>query len=608
MAYELESQNNSTSTLVDSVTGNRIRLRSTAVIANVSYTLVKVNNNTATLQDGEGNILKDVPCVAVLYGEGGGTQVKTMPEANAGNLGKIVQYVGETTTDYTNAYFYKSSVTGTTPSSITINQTVGTGLGGLAVNKGTFETKITESGSYDFTARLNREHIIATIVEAEVRMDRDESHDVEGAIAWTPDGETYFYTEELVPDVNDDVFADPDGETVAGTVAEYNAEAIGWEFDGEFVDVSDYGITYTPADPTATVSYSSEALGTVTVDAATFATQVAESDTYIFDAVVTPERILATVGEEMIQYNRDSDSDDGDLFAWKDEHNIVVFTESATPTATAQVYSDTSKTPLGTVEAYSASSTKWYRGADEITLATYGITITGTAEDGNSIHIKYVGVPPEQDDVITVDYTAEAPTYGWVRTNVQPSGGSGGGSVSSVNNIDPDASGNVELSAENINASVGGTVDSVQDHLDSLRNDLGDLADDVAEKTVKNVIVLTGESGTLTSAQIAQVLDDTAVLEIVCDGQVFRLSNKGSTLTYRTYINSDCALNENVAFKVIYVQLNSEAVNYGAWSLEEVSAGGGNVIDDSTISTTTTWSSDKLNTMIGNVETLINAL
>lgn len=89
----------------------------------------------------------------------------------------------------------------------------------------------------------------------------------------------------------------------------------------------------------------------------------------------------------------------------------------------------------------------------------------------------------------------------------------------------------------------------------------------------KNIITLTGESGTLTAEQIAQVLDDTAVLEIVCDGEVFRLSNKDSTLTYRTFINADCALNENVSFKVIYVQLNPEAVNYGAWTLEEVSSG-----------------------------------
>lgn len=149
--------------------------------------------------------------------------------------------------------------------------------------------------------------------------------------------------------------------------------------------------------------------------------------------------------------------------------------------------------------------------------------------------------------------------------------GGGSGAVESVNG----KIGVVILDGEDIEATVGSTEDTISNHLNSLRNDLGDLADDVAEKTKKNVITLTGESGTLTSAQIAQVQDDTAVLEIVCDGEVFRLSNKDSTLTYRTFINTNCEASENVSFKVIYVQLNSEAVNYGAWTLEEVSAGGG---------------------------------
>lgn len=362
----------------------------------------------------------------------GTPQYKVMPTPT--RAGDIVQYVGETTSTYHKAYFYESYQDGTVPSVATIEQTVGEGLEDLAVNKTTFETQITESGNYEFIARLNREHIMATIDTDSVRMDRDESHDVEGAVAWTPDGETYFYTEELVPDVDDEVFADPDGETVAGVVAEYNAESMGWEFNGEFVDLEDYGITY---------------------------------------------------------------------------------------------------------------------------------------------HIQYVSEPPHQDDVIEVTYAEAYPTYDWRRTNVQPSGGGEGGAVNSVNNIDPDEDGNVELSAENINAEVGGTVDSVQDHLESLRNDLGDLADDVAEKTEKNVITLTGESGTLTSAQIAQVLDDTAVLEIVCDGVVFRLSNNQSDLTYRTFMSMDVANTENVAFKAIYVNVSAGAANYGDWTLEEESAGGG---------------------------------
>lgn len=434
---------------------------------------------------------------------GGAAGVDELPEASAELEGKIFQYTGETTTDYHKGYFYEAYQTGTAPSVATIEQTAGEGLEDLAVDKDTFETQITEAGEYDFIARLNREHIIATVSETSVRMDRDESHDVEGAVAWTPDGETYFYTEELVPDVGDDVFADPDGAEVAGSVSEYSAEAIGWEFDGEFVDISDYGITYTPADPTATVEYSSEALGTVTVDADTFATQVAESDLYIFDAVVTPERILATVGEDMVQYNRDADDDDADLFAWKDEHNVVVFTDSATPSANDDVYSDTAKTPLGTVDGYSASSTKWYRGSDEITLATYGIAITGTAEDGNTIHIQYVSEPPHQDDVIEVTYAESYPTYDWRQIDVQP-GGSGG--VNSVNG----QTGVVVLDGEDIEATVGSTEDTISNHLNSLRNDLGDLADDVAEAAISPTTATLTVVGWSSKSQTVSVTGITA--------------------------------------------------------------------------------------------------
>lgn len=38
-----------------------------------------------------------------------GTQLETLPTASADNLNKIYQYVGETTTDYINGYFYKST-------------------------------------------------------------------------------------------------------------------------------------------------------------------------------------------------------------------------------------------------------------------------------------------------------------------------------------------------------------------------------------------------------------------------------------------------------------------------------------------------------------------
>lgn len=71
MAYEIISQNNTTTTLSDGV--NVIRVPARVVLAtSTTYTVTKVNNNIATLEDGNGKVYKDIPCVAVLYGGSGG--------------------------------------------------------------------------------------------------------------------------------------------------------------------------------------------------------------------------------------------------------------------------------------------------------------------------------------------------------------------------------------------------------------------------------------------------------------------------------------------------------------------------------------------------------
>lgn len=72
MAYEIISQNNTVTTLADE-NGNVIRVPSRAVLAvGETFTLTKVNNNMATLEDSSGKIYRDVPCVAVLYGGSSG--------------------------------------------------------------------------------------------------------------------------------------------------------------------------------------------------------------------------------------------------------------------------------------------------------------------------------------------------------------------------------------------------------------------------------------------------------------------------------------------------------------------------------------------------------
>lgn len=71
MAYEIISQNNTTTTLSDGTNTITVPARVT-LATSTSYTISEVNNNTATLEGSDGSVIRDVPCVVVLAGEGGG--------------------------------------------------------------------------------------------------------------------------------------------------------------------------------------------------------------------------------------------------------------------------------------------------------------------------------------------------------------------------------------------------------------------------------------------------------------------------------------------------------------------------------------------------------
>ena len=78
-------------------------------------------------------------------------QKDTMPTASADLVGRIVQYIGTTTQDYTNGYFYEAKVSGD-PSSIECTATDSSTLYPyhITIDKDTFETQITTEGEYMF--------------------------------------------------------------------------------------------------------------------------------------------------------------------------------------------------------------------------------------------------------------------------------------------------------------------------------------------------------------------------------------------------------------------------------------------------------------------------
>ena len=77
-------------------------------------------------------------------------QFDSMPEATQGLAGKIFQYTGATNANYVNGYFYKCTQTGSTPSSATITQSGSGSMTDLAVNVVTFQTQVSQSGTYTF--------------------------------------------------------------------------------------------------------------------------------------------------------------------------------------------------------------------------------------------------------------------------------------------------------------------------------------------------------------------------------------------------------------------------------------------------------------------------
>lgn len=83
------------------------------------YTTSLNNGEDITIPTGGGTLarLEDIP---------ESTQVETIPEASVDNMGKVLQYIGETNETYTNGYFYKSQGdTTTTEESVVMSETSG---------------------------------------------------------------------------------------------------------------------------------------------------------------------------------------------------------------------------------------------------------------------------------------------------------------------------------------------------------------------------------------------------------------------------------------------------------------------------------------------------
>ena len=413
------------------------------------------NYDDVMTRDEDGNL-----AVRVIGNGGGGggssksvPQYETMPTASSANLGVIAQYKGETDSTYTNGYFYKSVIGETMPSTISIEQYEGIGVV-PSVDKTTFETQITTTGTYDFTYNGS---------------------------SWTLDGSPVnianygiTYTEEqqveivnIVGQNIEDAYIN-DGETFISAVGasgtyrfEYNGSA--WELNGNVVNPSDYGLTILEL-PTQYEAYQAGSnvfpysLGEISVDIDTFVGMVGEAKPYTFTYVTDHWVLNDGQTEQTVDLTDYGITFDGspnpEPYIEVDSGGTVSFSVDMETFLTA---TDTDPNYLGELMiGYNGSN--WWGGdsSNIISLATYGISIIdGTPQDGDEYLIRYVPaytVPSDDDsfvvyiysiggfqsgdyvevscekgldagEVLRVDYTQASSPYTWEETKVQRDSG-----------------------------------------------------------------------------------------------------------------------------------------------------------------------------------------
>lgn len=169
----------------------------------------------------------------------------TMPTASIGLVGKIVQYTGTTTVNYTNGYFYKGIATNM-PSVATIGIGESTGITEASIVKATFEGLITASGTYDFvfsasTATSDIGTSTGITASSVVVATFETLLTATGDYVFTFDGSDWKYDGSAV------TLADY-GISVTGTPSENDTVTVSyvkadWKYDGDIVTLSDYGIT-----------------------------------------------------------------------------------------------------------------------------------------------------------------------------------------------------------------------------------------------------------------------------------------------------------------------------------------------------------------------------
>lgn len=246
MAYTIISQNNTTTTLQDE-NGNIIYVPGRVTLAtSTDYTITEVNNNTATLTDGSGKVIRDVPCVVVLAGGGSSdTHNKgyyATPEAlaEAEPIGEAGDWaiVGSTDTVWVWDEDSSAWVDTDTKGEVTPDM--------IIVKSATMPTaSTTPAGAvYQYVGASDANYTHGYIYE-NVATTTSSS-----ATASQTTGSSLSDVAVVLATFETQI-------TTSGSYA-FTSDGTNWSYDGNTVDLTDYGITYTGtpvADDVITVVY-----------------------------------------------------------------------------------------------------------------------------------------------------------------------------------------------------------------------------------------------------------------------------------------------------------------------------------------------------------------
>lgn len=197
------------------------------------------------IADGATNVTE-----STVTGWGFAKQYATMPTAALSLVGKIAQFVGTTTANYINGYFYKC-VDNSTAESITAveDDDIGT-LGDITIDTAVLKSALS-AGTYSFEKKGYPKTVVImnygnmSVITME-RNPGEEDGFNGSSYCWLGGDNNFYWSRNEIIKPNDTLYSTADLSTDSGFIAvsvtETDSARSYWSLDGDFVNLDNYGI------------------------------------------------------------------------------------------------------------------------------------------------------------------------------------------------------------------------------------------------------------------------------------------------------------------------------------------------------------------------------